>query len=114
MGDWKKEVNFVFISAPSAPRNFGVVSSTPSTVTVRWDLPSPLNGRLALYQLRYAEELSFDSTLQERLIFFSTQYTIPDVRVGVVYLVEVRASTVSLSGEELEGPYATLRVRDGK
>lgn len=67
----------------------------------------------AAYELRYAPEASFASSLRESLLF-TPQFTIAGIQVGVVYRVEVRASTVSLTGETLWGPFAILRVRDGK
>ena len=66
---------------------------------------------LAAYQLRYYDDSS-PSNIQERLLF-STQFTVAGLQVGVVYRVEVRASTVSLTFETLWGPYAVLRVQDG-
>lgn len=78
-----------------------------------WGRPDPLNGIFAAYELRYARDDSFDTSVEERLLFAS-MFTIVGVDMGVVYRAAVRASTVSLTGETLWGPFAILRVRDGK
>lgn len=100
-------------TAPSPPTNFGVVSSAPSTLSLSWGRPEQLNGMFAVYQIRYAQEDIFTSSPTERLIFTS-QFTVFGVEVGVVYRLQVRASTIGLSGETLWGPFAVLRVRDGE
>jgi hypothetical protein len=66
-----------------------------------------------VYQIRYGREDSFGSTFSERLLFVP-QFSVRDLEVGVVYRFEVRASTIGLSGETLWGPFAILRIRDGK
>ena len=100
-------------TAPSSPTNFRVASSTPSSLTLNWARPDQLNGMFALYELHYAEEASFAASPAARFLFFP-QFTVPGVRMGVVYRLEVRASTIGLSGETLWGPFAVLRVRDGE
>lgn len=67
----------------------------------------------AVYELRYAPEASFVTSPRERLLFIP-QFTVDGIEMGVVYRAEVRASTIGLSGETLWGPFAVLRVRDGK
>ena len=76
-------------------------------------MPEVLNGQFGAYQIRYGREDSFTSTTQETLLFTST-FTIVGIQEGVAYRMEVRASTRSLSGQTLWGPYAVLLVRDGK
>ena len=100
-------------TAPSAPTSFGVVSFVGSSLTVSWGQPEQLNGMfVGLYGFRYGEEAIFASSALERPLFAS-QFVIGNVQRGVVYRVEVRASTISLTGETLWGPYAVLRVIDG-
>lgn len=82
-------------------------------MTLRWDIPDPLNGIFAAYELRYGEERDFAGTLRESLLF-ATQFTVSGLRGGVLYRLEVRASTRSLIGDTLWGPFAILGVRDGK
>ena len=98
-------------TAPSAPGDFRVTSFSSSTVSLAWDIPNPLNGQLAAYELSYTDETT--SATNTRLLFAVTTFTISGLRVGVVYRVELRASTASLLGDFLYGPYAVLRVRDG-
>ena len=88
-----------------------MTSSSSSSLSLAWDIPNPLNGQLAAYELRYTDEAT--STTNSRLLFAVTRFTITGVQVGVVYRVELRASTASLFGDFLWGPYAVLRVRDG-
>ena len=88
-----------------------MTSSSPSTLSLAWDIPDPLNGQLTAYELRYADEAT--STSNTRLLFGVTRFTISGLQMGVVYRVELRASTASLLGDFLWGPYAVLRVRDG-
>ncbi len=100
-------------TAPSAPLSFEVSSSTPSSLAVQWDRPDPLNGMFGAYQLQYAPEGTFQDTFTERLLFVS-RFTINRILGGVVYRLQVRAGTISLTGDILWGPFAALRVRDGK
>ena len=88
-----------------------MTSFTSSTVSLAWDIPDPLNGQLAAYELSYTDETI--SATNTRLLFAVTRFTISSLRVGVVYRVELRASTASLLGDFLYGPYAVLRVQDG-
>ena len=88
-----------------------MTSSSSSTISLAWDIPDPLNGQLAAYELRYTNEAT--STINTRLLFGVTQSIISGIQMGVVYRVELRASTASLLGDFLWGPYAVLRVRDG-
>ena len=90
-----------------------MLSSTPSSLTVTWIRPDPLNGEFGLYEIRYAEEDIFTTSPTETPLF-SEQFILRGVSVGVVYRLAVRASTRSLSGELLWGAFAMLRVRDGK
>ena len=90
-----------------------MVSFTTSSLSLRWGRPNPLNGVFAAYELRYAGDDSFDTNVMERLLFSST-FTITGVEMGVVFRAAVRASTVSLTGETLWGPFSVLRVVDGK
>ena len=76
-------------------------------------MPAQLNGQFAAYQLRYGREDTFSTSLRESLLFFST-FTIVGIEMGVVYRMEVRASSRSLIGGTLWGPYSVIRVRDGK
>ena len=85
--------------------------STSLSLSLTWDIPDPLNGQLAAYQLRYTNEGT--SVTITRLLFAVTQFRITGLERGVVYRVEVRASTAGLFGESLWGPYAVLRVQDG-
>lgn len=55
-------------TAPSAPGDFRVVSSTSSSLSLSWGLPDPLNGQLAAYELRYGEEEEFDDNQQIRSV----------------------------------------------
>ena len=82
-----------------------------TALSLAWDVPDPLNGQLAAYQLHYTNEAS--SAITTRLLFAVTQFRIPGLQAGVVYRIEIRASTVSLFGDTLWGLYAVLRVRDG-
>ncbi len=104
-------ITFLPPIAPSAPGNFRVTSFSSSSVSLAWDVPDPLNGQLAAYELSYTDEAT--SVTNTRLLFAVTRFTIVGLRVGVVYRVELRASTASLLGDFLYGPYAVLRVRDG-
>ena len=88
-----------------------MTSSSSSTLSLTWEIPNPLNGQLAAYELRYTDEAT--SISSTRFLFAVTRFTISGVQVGVVYRVELRASTASLLGDFLWGPYAVLRVRDG-
>ena len=99
--------------APVAPGNFRVLSATLTTLTLAWEQPNPLNGMFAAYDLLYGEEADFEATLRSRLVFIA-QFTVTGLEVGVVYRVQVRASTVSLTGQSLWGPYSTLLVQDGE
>ena len=99
--------------APPAPPNFAVASATPTTITVTWTRPLPLNGEFGLYEIRYAPEDSFFTSPTETPLF-SERFVIRGVSVGVVYRIAVRASTRSLTGELLWGAFSMLRVRDGK
>ncbi len=103
----------LFFAAPVAPGNLRITSSTFSSISVSWDTPDPLNGNLAAYTLRHGDETQFLSDLTERLLL-TTQFTITNLRGGVVYRVEVRAGTVSILGEILWGPFAIIRVLDGR
>ena len=96
-----------------APDNLRITSSTSSSISLAWDIPDPLNGVLAAYELRYGDETEPDTGLQERLLF-ANQFSVSGLSVGVVYRVEVRAGTVSLSGEILFGPFAVVRVLNGE
>lgn len=98
-------------TAPSAPGNFRVTSSSSSSLSLAWEIPNPLNGQLAAYELHYTDEGT--STTNTRLLFGVTRFSISGIQMGVVYRVELRASTASLLGDFLWGPYAILRVRDG-
>ena len=100
-----------FCAAPSAPGNFRVTSSSSSTLSLTWDIPDPLNGQLAAYELRYTDEATL--TTNTRFLFVVTRFTIAGLQMGVVYRVELRASTASLFGDFLWGPYAILRVQNG-
>lgn len=104
------DVFFCYFLAPSAPGNFRVTAFDSTSLAVAWDVPDPINGQLATYELRYSNEAS--SVTNVRIIFFA-QFTITGLQVGAVYRVEVRASTIGLLGNPLWGPYAVLRVRDG-
>ena len=104
-------INCLICIAPSAPGNFRVTSFSSSTLSLAWEIPDPLNGQLAAYELSYTDETT--SATNTRLLFAVTRFTIAGLRVGVVYRVELRASTASLLGDFLYGPYAILRVRDG-
>ena len=96
--------------APSAPGNFRVTAFDSTTLTVAWNIPDPINGQLGAYELRYTNEVT--SAVITRLIFIR-QFRIFGLQARVTYRVEVRASTISLLGDTLWGPYAALRVRDG-
>ena len=61
-------LKLLHLSAPSAPRDFRVVSSTPSSLSLAWALPDPLNGLLAAYQLLFGEEDTFDTQHQTRSV----------------------------------------------
>lgn len=101
------------LAAPVAPSNLRISSSTFSTISMSWDTPDPLNGILAAYTLRHGDETQFSSDFTE-LLLITTQFTITDLSVGVVYRVEVRAGTVSVLGEILWGPFAVVRVLNGR
>ena len=88
-----------------------MTSSDSASLSLAWDIPDPLNGQLAAYELRYIDEET--SIANTRLLFAVTSFRIFGLRMGVVYRVELRASTAGLLGESLWGPYAVLRVRDG-
>ena len=96
-----------------APGNLRITSSTPTSISLAWDIPDPLNGNFAAYELRYGDEAQPDINLQE-LLLFSNQFSISSLSVGVVYRVEVRAGTISLNGQILFGPFAAVRVLDGE
>ena len=102
------------LTAPAAPGSLTVVTSSSSTLTIAWSTPDPLNGQLAAYELQYGPEATFADDLRATLIFSINQYTIFGVQPSVLYRVRLRASTVSLFGESLWGPYAELRVLDGE
>lgn len=98
---------------PSAPSNFRLLAtSTPTTANLEWAEPDPLNGQLAFYELQYGREETFPEGVTSAFVLF-TQFTVQGLQGGVVYLLRVRASTASLMGLPLWGPYATIRVQDG-
>lgn len=101
------------LTAPAAPGNVRITSSTFSSISLVWDTPDPLNGNFAAYELRFGDETTFGTDVQERLLF-TTQSRLTGLSVGVIYLVEVRAGTVSLIGEILWGPFVALRVLNGE
>ena len=90
-----------------------MASFTATSVTLRWGMPDSLNGVFGAYELRYGRDDSFSTSLEETLLF-TPMFTIVGLEMGVVYRMEVRASTRSLIGETLWGPFAVLLVRDGK
>ena len=100
-------------TAPSIPANFRIESSTSSSLSLAWDTPDPLNGNLAAYELHYGEDATFETNKRERLLF-RNQFTVSGLLVGVVYRVQVRGGTVSLTGEILWGQFSILRIQDGE
>ena len=67
----------------------------------------------AAYELRYGDEANFEDDMRTRLVFIP-QFTISDIQPDITYRIIVRASTVSLTGETLWGPFAELRVLNGQ
>ena len=88
-----------------------MISSDSASLSLGWEVPNPLNGQLAVYELRYTNEDTLER--QSRLLFSVTEFRIVGLLSGVTYRIELRASTRGLLGDSLWGPYAVLRVRDG-
>ena len=101
-------------TAPAAPGNLRILSSTSTTLTLTWLLPNPLNGILGAYQLQYGIETDFLNGIISTRLLFTTRYTVSGIQGNTVYRLQVRASTISLNGDTLWGPYSTLRVRNGQ
>ena len=96
---------------PVAPGNLRIVSSTSSSLTLTWDTPSPLNGPLGVYQLRYTIDQSDESAAT---ILFVDTFTIDSIQADTTYHFSVRAATMGQTGEALWGPYSNdIWVRNG-
>jgi len=97
-----------------APGNFRVLSSTSTALTLAWSRPDPLNGMFGAYELQYGTETDFLSGIITLRLLFTTQFTVSGIQGNMIYRLQVRASTISLSGETLWGPFSTLRVQNGQ
>ena len=97
--------------APSAPRLLNVTASTETSVTLSWMPPDPTNGPLSIYEVTYYEE---DDPPDIIIPFFTsfTTFTISSLESSVVYVVNVRASTVAEDNTLIFGSSATLRIRN--
>ena len=51
-------MNFLFISAPSPPRNLKDVFVNATTVQLQWEVPAQTNGQLGTYQLQFKAKFS--------------------------------------------------------
>ena len=96
---------------PVAPGNLRIASSTSSSLTLTWDTPSPLNGPLGVYQLRYTIDQSDEPAAT---ILFVDTFTIDSIQADRTYHFSVRAATMGQTGEALWGPYSNdIWVRNG-
>ena len=97
--------------APSAPRSLNITASTATLVTLSWMPPDPPNGMLSIYQITYNEEGTPDNGFPAFIA--STTITIRSLQSNVVYIVNVRASTISETFSLIFGAPATLRIMNG-
>ena len=102
---------YVIFVAPSAPRSLNITASTGSSVTLSWMPPDPPNGPLSIYQATYNEEGSQSDPTTTLII--STTFPIRSLQSNVVYIIHVRASTVSETNSLIFGAPATLRIMNG-
>ena len=99
-----------FLQDPVAPSNLRINSSTSTSLTLSWDTPSPLNGPLGVYELRYTVDQSQPLTI----LVFKTTFTIVNIQVDTTYHYSIRAATIGQLGEALWGPYSNdIWVRNG-
>ena len=103
-------ITFNSLVAPSAPRFLNITASTETSVTLSWMPPDPPNGPLSVYSITYYAE---DNELPRNILAFGTTLTISSLQSGVVYIVDVTASTISEEGSLIFGVPATLRIMDG-
>ena len=73
--------------------------------------PDPPNGPLSVYQATYNEEGSQVAPITTLII--STTFTIRSLQSNVVYIIYVRASTISETHSLIFGAPATLRIMNG-
>ena len=103
-------ITFNSLVAPSAPRVLNITASTETSVTLSWMPPDPPNGPLSIYSITYYAE---DNELPRTILAFGTTLTISSLQSGVVYTVDVTASTISEEGSLIFGVPATLRIMNG-
>ena len=98
--------------APSAPRLLNVTTSTETSVTLSWMPPDPTNGPLSIYEVTYYKEDDPPDIIIPNFAVFTT-FNISSLNSSVVYVVNVRASTIAENNKLIFGPNATLRIRNG-
>ena len=98
--------------APSAPQLLNVTASTETSVTLSWMSPDPTNGPLSIYEVTYYEEDDPPDIIIPHFTI-STTFTISSLNSSVVYVVNMRASTLTENNTLIFGSNATLRIRNG-
>ena len=81
-------------------------------MTLSWIPPDPTNGPLSIYEVTYYEEDDPPDFIIPRFTI-STTFTISSLESSVVYVVNVRASTIAEDNTLIFGSNATLRIRNG-
>lgn len=94
------------ISVPSTPRNLTEIESTNTTIRLQWKEPSPTNGPIEFYIVRWTNlnnEIALNKTTK------LLDYVIKDLDPYTNHSVEVCATTKVGSGDWSE----TLVIRTG-
>lgn len=89
---WSDEMyNTTTEAAPSSPPlNIDVFNLTNSSISLRWDPPTVMNGKLQCYQI-YVDGFS------EPIKYDDTEYTLTNLRSFTTYNISMAACTVSCS-----------------
>ena len=101
-------MNFLFCSAPSAPRNLTVVATTGTTATLSWLPPLTPNGVVQLYRVT----LDFEIPVVQNTTGNETTLTVTGLEPGTDYRARVEALTVDFGPPS--SPEVTVLTRECK
>jgi len=105
---WSASRNIVVVGVlPSAPRNLGLSSPSPGSLTATWQAPSNTgDGSFQGYNIQFATNSSFTAGVINVTLGNVTSHTRSNLNFGTTYFVRVRART-SFG----QGPYSNTASR---
>ncbi|KAK3880687.1 hypothetical protein Pcinc_014844 [Petrolisthes cinctipes] len=94
---------------PGPPQNLNVMgSTTPESITVKWDPPSSPNGVISYYSLTWNPDDPSDNVITN-----DTTYTLTDLLPCTIYTISVSAATSKGSGDPSNITGATQSATPG-